>query len=727
MSSSGFYRFALVAALLVPLPKARSAVVINEFMAASSERRLSWNAEGAAKVGSGLRWQDPWFAALGWSRGYLPAGYAFSGLATDLGATMKGITPSLYLRKEFVATNNEAASAIGLILSVQINDGFVAYLNGREVARMNCGPTNHFVFVSEPACNVSTNSGVIDLSIGPASTWLVAGTNVLAIQAHNAEQPSNTNDTGLINSHLPTPEFQINAGLRLAGTGFAPQEGGSVGGPELVSLGTNGGTWRYFVGRAEPSGGLVDMGLLTRTFTPPVGEEDDYDQPSAFSDWVELHNTGPTSVNLTGWTLTDEPLVPGKWKFPTNTIVPAQGYLVVMCDNREESNPPAGPASYLHTNFRLNDEAGFVELYDSTGQYADGVPGGYPAQASYCSFGRDPTNSGSFVFLTTATPGATNSGPTLAGRAGPPDFLDALGTNLPGGLYLGKTPALYLSTVTAGATIRYTLNGSEPTDWNGLVYTNPLVLTQVNDKTGAVVRARSFAPGLLPSGTRTHTYILKQPAGLTNAPVLCFAGDPGRDLYRPDGLLAIQGGVFLPTSSGDIWSANGPASYNWALGNGAPSEREIHLEYYFPPGIYATNQPALRTDIGLRVSSSGYSRPRLKLTNPAGASPGPRATSKNPRSTSISTAISAPGFSITLFTPITRCGNLHSSGCARARMTSQTRSSWTNMCAGCGSTWARREPADYSARSMPTASIAVSSTCASGFASSFSRRTIAAT
>jgi len=612
MSRSGFCCFTLVAALLAPLLQTHSAIIINEFMAASNERRLSWNAEGVAHVGSGVRWQDPGFNTRDWTNGLLPAGYAFAGLATDLTSTMKGKTPSLYLRKEFVPTNNEASSPIALILSVQVNDGFVAYLNGREVARMNCGPTNHFVFVSEPACNVSTNAGAVDLSIGPASTWLVPGTNVLAIQAHNAEQPSNTNDTGLINSHLPTPEFRINAGLKLAGGG---------GGPELVPFGANAGPWKYFVGRAEPSGGVVDLGLLTRTFTPPVGEEDDYAQPSAFSDWVELFNTGATTVNLTGWALTDDALVPAKWRFPTNTLIPALGYLVVMCDNRDEANAPAGPATSLHTNFRLNEETGYLGLFDNAGLFADGLPTGYSAQVSYCSYGRDPANPGSFVFLSTATPGATNSGATFAGRAEAPDFLDALGANLPGGLYLGKNPSLYLSTVTAGATIRYTVNGSEPTDGNGILYTNALLLTQVYDKTGVVVRARSFAPGFLPSKTRTHTYILKQPAALTNSPVLCFAGDPGRDLYRPDGLLAIQGGTFLPTSSGTIWAANGPGSYNWALGNAPCSEREVQLEYFFPPGIYPTNQPPLRSSIGLRVSASGYSRSRLKLTNPAGTSP----------------------------------------------------------------------------------------------------------
>src|SRR6185295_2837151 len=140
--------------------------------------------------------------------------------------------------------------------------------------------------------------------------------------------------------------------------------------------------WNYFVGRAEPSGGLVDIGLLTRVFTPPVGEDDDYDQPSAFSDWVELHNTGPTSVNLSSWSLTDDPAVPAKWRFPTNTTLAAEGFLVVLCDNRDEANSPAGPAERLHTNFKLHDEGGHLLLFDALGRFVDGLSNGYPSQVS---------------------------------------------------------------------------------------------------------------------------------------------------------------------------------------------------------------------------------------------------------------------------------------------------------------------------------------------------------
>ncbi|HWI57442.1 MAG TPA: lamin tail domain-containing protein, partial [Bacillota bacterium] len=557
---------AVLTAVLGLVINSRAGVVLNEFMAASSERRLVWDAAGVPHLGSGVLWTDLGFEAGSWSNGYLPAGYGFSGLATDLTSQMKDKTPSLYLRKEFQATSAQAVSSNPIVLSVQYNDGFIAYLNGREVARINCGPTNHFLFAGQPAYNLSTTANVVEFTLGPAAAWLLPGRNLLALQAHNAEKPSTTSDPGLITQHQPTPEFRIGAGLKLAGdTTNAPVD--------FIPWGSSAGPWRYWVGRAEPSGGMVDMGLITKAFNPPAGEEDDYDQPADFADWVELYNDGTATVNLGGWSLTDDLALPGKWRFPTNTLLPAGGYLLVLCDDRDEANAPAGPATRLHTNFKLSDEGEYLGLLDQFGQFVDGLPKGYPSQVAWCSYGRNPTNSAAFGFLSTATPGTNNAGAFYPARVEAPHFQDAVRNDLPGGIYVTQSLALYLRDDVTGSLIRYTLNGSEPTENNGLTYTNPLMLTQSNEKVGVVVRARAFLPGFLPSKVKTHTYLLRQPAALTNAPALLFTADSGRDFYAPEGLMAIVGGQFVSVSSGTIWMANGPQSYNIAVGNGSPFER----------------------------------------------------------------------------------------------------------------------------------------------------------
>ena len=110
---------------------------------------------------------------------------------------------------------------------------------------------------------------------------------------------------------------------------------------------------------------------------------------------------------------------------PDQSVLSAGGYLLVLCDGRDAANAPAGPATRLHTNFKLNVQGEHLVLFDNLGQIVDGVPDGYPPQVSFCSYGRNPADSASFGFLSTATPGSNNAGPFYAGRVDSPQFQDA--------------------------------------------------------------------------------------------------------------------------------------------------------------------------------------------------------------------------------------------------------------------------------------------------------------
>ncbi len=592
------------------LLQAQAGVVINEFMAGSSDRRLSWSTNDVPHLGSGLSWTAPEYEDSSWNTGNLPAGYGFSGLSTDLTTSMSHQAPSLYLRKEFQVTAGQAASTNQLNLPVQFNDGFVAYINGHEVVRANCGPTNHFMYASQPAYNAAMGLGIFNL--GPASHWLVPGRNIIAIQAHNAEQPSTVSVPEQITQHVPTPEFKISAGLWIASNSV----------PDLLfAYGDAGGPWRYFVGRHEPSGGVVDEGLITNTFTPPLAEAGNYDQPSAFVDWLELHNNDSSPVNLTGWSLTDDAALPAKWYFPANTTIPANGYLLVLCDDRDEANAPAGPAQRIHSNFKLGRQGEYLGLFNALGVMVDQLSPAYPSQVFWCSYGRNPANPAQFGYFDNATPGTTNRGAFYPAQVAAPEFKDAGNADLPGGLYHTASLTLQLLDPTPGSIVRYTLDGSDPTLINGITYSGALSLNQPNEKTGIVIRARAFLDGSLPSDVVTHSYLLMQPAALTNVPVLMLTADPGRDFYKPRGIMAIAGGSWVPVSSGSIWQADTPSDYNNAEGDGFPFERAVHFEYYFPTGYYPVSQAPVRDDIGLRVSGSPYQRPRYTLQNVAAESP----------------------------------------------------------------------------------------------------------
>ena len=278
-----------------------------------------------------------------------------------------------------------------------------------------------------------------------------------------------------------------------------------------------------------------------------------------------------------------------------------------MFDNRNEAN---GTATYLHTSFSLSATGEYLALYNAAG-VLQSETAGVPDQDSFHTWGRDPAGSAVYGFIDTATPGAANAGNFSADRVKTPDFFYADGvTNFPGGFYTG-TQTLRMICTTPGATIRFTTNGSDPTETNGTVYTAPLTLTPPPDhKTALVYRARAFLNGRVASNIKTHTYLLDAAAALKTVPALFFSGDAGRSFFLPQGIMAINGGAY--NGSGGSWLGNGPTSYDIPLGRGDPFERAISAEWYYPDG-----RDGWREDVGVRISSSPYSRPLLQLTQTA--------------------------------------------------------------------------------------------------------------
>ncbi len=190
--------------------------------------------------------------------------------------------------------------------------------------------------------------------------------------------------------------------------------------------------------------------------------------------------------------------------------------------------------------------------------------------------------------------------------------MDAHDFDNKGGFYDGPV-TVTLTSQTPGALIRYTTDGTEPTLDNGSDYTIPLALSIVTNRKGHVIRARAFLDGYIHSNVKTHTFLIQQDARLRTSPALVYAGEPQRSLYDPFGVLAINGGIY----SGNLWSPTAASDYNNVINRGRAYERPIHAEFYFPDG-----EVGFRTDVGLRIAASNYSRPRMQLTQ-TGASPWP--------------------------------------------------------------------------------------------------------
>lgn len=108
-------------------------------------------------------------------------------------------------------------------------------------------------------------------------------------------------------------------------------------------------------------GEVVINELMTNNVTMGMNEYGQY------QDWIELYNTTSSPLGLFGLYLSDNFSNPIKFAFPANTIIPANGYLIVWADEN------ASTSSYVHTNFKLSASGEELMLSNSTRVVFDSV------------------------------------------------------------------------------------------------------------------------------------------------------------------------------------------------------------------------------------------------------------------------------------------------------------------------------------------------------------------
>jgi len=238
---------------------------------------------------------------------------------------------------------------------------------------------------------------------------------------------------------------------------------------------------------------LVLCSILPAAAAPVINEflainhGPSFDDFAETSDWIEIRNPGPGSVDLAGWTLTDEPDLPAKWTFPA-VILGEGDLLLVRASGRDLRN--AGQV--LHTNFTLSGGGEFLGLY-SPENVAATVWQPYPRQFSGISYGFD-SNSGAPGYMTVPTPEDDNPLNVLS------DYVRDTRFSMDRGFFTAPF-SVVLTCDTPGAEIRYTLDGSVPGESSAL-YAGPVSIT-----TTKAMRVRAFKAGMLPSNVDTQTYI----------------------------------------------------------------------------------------------------------------------------------------------------------------------------------------------------------------------------
>ena len=228
---------------------------------------------------------------------------------------------------------------------------------------------------------------------------------------------------------------------------------------------------------------------------------------STSRDWIEIHNSGSQTVDLSGWGLSDNAGRPRKWQFPAGTTIAPGQYMGVFCDGTDSESD-----GILHTNFSLSADGGYsVTLSDPQGNITDRLS--VDAQFTDISYGRTADKTGTRYF-DSPTPGTANSGKSYAGRAAMAEY------SVRGGLYdSGDSFSVTLS-AEPGQRIHYTLDCTDPTEASPL-YTDPIAISGTT-----VLRTRVYADDCLPSYMDSCTYLFDAKNGGGSVYVVSMVSDP---------------------------------------------------------------------------------------------------------------------------------------------------------------------------------------------------------
>ena len=359
------------------------------------------------------------------------------------------------------------------------------------------------------------------------------------------------------------------------------------------------------------------------------------DQYGQLIDWVEIYNPDGSSFDLSGYYLSDSLSNKLKYQFPSGTTIAAGGYLLIWCGNTTDY-PANGtyPSGQLRaTGFNISSGGEPILLTSTDGTtIIDQTPAlpigtaGTPAVGR--SLGRGTGDSfGTLYFYTSPTQGTVNN--TSGTEAIP---LTAPSFSVSGGIYTNNQ-TITITTTETNAVIRYTLDGSDPTETSP-IYSNAVTMTSAgntnttnswipsNDVISSdypyydawqapsgsvarinVLRARVFSTGKAPSRITTKSYLIN-PQGTNRYafPIVSIATTPAN-------LFSDATGIYVKGTN--TYATNVIPQAVWAnyFQSGSAWERPGSVEFFEKDG-----SRLLEGEIGLRLNgNTTRQRPRKAL------------------------------------------------------------------------------------------------------------------
>jgi len=527
-------------------------------MTGTSTTLLSSGAGARALVPTsdiGNSWRGTNYDDSAWTSGITGAGYDQGtnytpAIGLDLGAAMSNVNASAYLRVPFNVTDPSLFKA--MTLRMRYDDGFVAYLNGTEIARRNAPPTNAWNSAATANHGPPPPGALIENFEGGTSQFTtnrygVATAPVPAIQPAGAGSTGNFfrllydtfNDTfNSVTFRQTAPGlFQTitaDFDFRMANSANNPADGWAFMLIPTKTYGTNGpGVNTQPQGIEEPNfPGVFSVGIDVYPHGTQndvsvhwnAGEKVNVTMPRPAYELVnnQFHHMKVTLQHVTGGARVKVTITFNINGVQSTPYTPIDNLFVAGLDPYDCRVQFAARTGGLNhgldfdnINVQFSPPPGLIafEDFDVTPGLSVLAPGanvlaiqGLNLTASDSDFLISPEIVGSDFVLTTnathiapATPGTWNN---VAGAG----TLSEVTFSLPSGAYTSNSLSVALASSSSSAQIRYTLNGATPTS-SSLLYTGEITII-----TNTVVRARAFEAGKVDSEITAANYVLIDPA-----------------------------------------------------------------------------------------------------------------------------------------------------------------------------------------------------------------------
>jgi len=294
----------------------------------------------------------------GWLNG--PSGYGYSNESGELQLIgtqlndMQGNYISIYARLRFTLTAGQVSGMSDLEADVYYDDAFVLYLNGVRVA--DSGDISGYPPRFDQGGGQASDDKVANINLSNRINLLVSGTNVLAIQVHNATLSSSSDCLG-------TPI------LRAA--------------------------IEVHKGAVDASARVVINEVLANSDT------------ATGADQIELYNPGPTMVDMSNVYLSDDEVDLLKYKIPDGIVLQPGDFWTVS----EGTRPGEFGFGLSASGETIYVTAATDETVPMPVRVLDAV--NYGTMEPEVTFGRFPDGADLFCFLTSATFGGPNARPAI--------------------------------------------------------------------------------------------------------------------------------------------------------------------------------------------------------------------------------------------------------------------------------------------------------------------------